>query len=675
MVRRDRMPLAWWVALLWGSCYVSSAQEITAFRLTGVEGYNNLRYVRDQFVATQPAIGSAPGATSTQGLSEFREELFVMTHSYIYHPNLLSLDIGFGPILQQSSFLTDEEETKSGAALYNFSGRAKFLRDKPYQGSVFYDHLNPTVIVAPGQAMTQQNTRYGADLALTAPFVPMPVFIDLARSHMQGRGSDRIIDDQIDQFNLRTSHSFPGLGSTQLQYQASKQASLSGSPSLPIQGSNSSNQGLSVDSRFEFGAQRQYDFTNLITFNTQAYELQGQAPIPERREGRLFLDLRGRYSSELQCFAFFNHSASDQGDLSSRVNSLAAGANYNPRPEISASASMHADQNQTRQLSSKTRGMDGSVRLQKTLPLGVLQASYAVRYDQREQIATASQTDVIGERLTLIGSSYVVLAQQHANPLSVVLVNVARTQTFGEGVDYVLTQVGTETRVQRLIGGAILDGQDLLVDYSYDLGGTYASSQTDQTLNLNWSLGSYFNAYFRYLDSAPKLESGVSSFPLNAVRSNLYGMRADVPFKAMLQMILGGSLEREDRRETLAPYRRSAEELYAQVEDPFFAAGNYRVAARRTRVVYDNSLQNVNLRGYDARYWVRFLSGVELSVNLNAESDTGGLLERRRLVSTAKAEWNYRKLKMTFDVGRTLETQGDFRRAPVLLQLQVRRDF
>jgi len=62
-------------------------------------------------------------------------------------------------------------------------------------------------------------------------------------------------------------------------------------------------------------------------------------------------------------------------------------------------------------------------------------------------------------------------------------------------------------------------------------------------------------------------------------------------------------------------------------------------------------------------------------LNLSAENDTGGPVERQRLVSTARAEWNFRKLKMTFDMGRTVETQGDFRRAPALLQLQARREF
>ena len=521
---------------------MSAAQEIAPFRITGVEGHNTVRYMRDEFVTTQPGSGATPGTRSRQAQSDLREELFVMTHSYVYHPNLLSLDIGGGPILQHGSFANDTEETKSGGALYNFSGRAMFLRDKPYQGSVFFEHLNPTLNVAPGQVLTQENTRYGADFSLMAPVTPVPMYIDASRSHFQGRGADRVIDDQIDRVNLRASRSFGALGSTQVQFQSTQQASMSGSPNLPIQTSNSHNQGLSADSRFQFGAARQYDLTNLITLNTQAYALQGQNPIPERKDARMFLDLRGRHSKELQSFGFYNYSASDQGELTSTVNSAAAGLNYTPRPEMMAGIGVHGDDSQTKQLSTISRGVDGSLRYQKALPLGVAQVSYGLRYDQREQKAVASQTGLIGERITLAGTAYVALGHPHVTAGTIGVSNATRTQTYVEGRDYALTLVGAETRLQRLIGGAILDGQELLIDYAYDVGGTFAYSQSDQTLNLNWSVLSYFNTYFRYLDSEPRLGSGNSTFPLNTVRSQLLGARADVPVRMRVDMMLGGSV-------------------------------------------------------------------------------------------------------------------------------------
>jgi hypothetical protein len=450
---------------------------------------------------------------------------------------------------------------------------------------------------------------------------------------------------------------------------------MSGSPNLPIQSSNSNSQGMSVDSRLQFGSARQFDLANLITLNTQGYTLQGQNPIPERKDGRVFLDLRGRHSPQLQSFGFYNYSSSDQGELSTTVHSAAAGLNYAPRPDLAAGIGIHGDESQLKQFSSNSRGADASLRYQKALPLGVAQVSYGLRYDQREQRATAAQTSVVGERISLVGTGFSALGRQHVSAGSLSVSNATRTQTFVEGRDYIRSLVGAETRLQRLIGGAILDGQDLLVDYTYDVGGTFAYSQADQTLNLNWALLNYFNTYIRYLDSEPHLNSGSPAYPLNTVHSNLYGARADVPVRLFVDMTLGGSLERENRHETISPYRREAQELYVQTEDPLFGTGNLRLSSRRTRITFSNAVQNVSLQGYDLRYWSRTRLGIDLSANLSHEVDMGGVVERRRMITSARAQWIYRKLNLSFDLGRTQETQGEFKRSRALVQVTARRDF
>ncbi len=662
------------ISLLCVFCQVGFAQEIAPFRLTSFEGYNNLRYVDNQLQITQPGMALSSGTNSMQGQSELHEDLFIMTHSYVYHPNLLSLDIGLGPIWQRSSFLDNSGVTKSSGMAFNFSGRAKILRDKPIQGSVYYEHLNPTLNVAPGQVISQQNSGYGADLALNSNSVPTPMYIDFSHSHVQGRGADRIIDDELERLNLRSSYSFGSVGSTQAQYHTSKQASSSGSPNLPIQGARSNDQGLSIDSRFQFGQEKQYDVSNVVTFNSQAYRLDGQNAIPDRRDDKFFLDFRARHSKELQTFGSVSHSSSGQGSLNSSVNSSAAGLNYASSTELTLSADMRTDDNKSRQLTSSTRSVDGSVRFQHKLPLGLAEASYTLRHDLRQQVAAAVQANIIGEHAALAGTSYLALTQPHVSPGSVVVVNATRTQTYIEGNDYLLALVGVETRLQRMIGGSIVDGQDVLVDYSYELGGSFSYRQTDQMLNLSWTLGSYFNAYLRFLDSAPRLSSGYAYFPLNLVHSSLYGWRVDAPLKMQPGLSLGASMERESRRETIAPYWRHSDEIYVQAEDPAFGAGNLRLSWRRTRLVYDGSVQNVDLHGYDLRYWAHLVWGPDLSANLNAEIDRGGPVERRRLVATAKAEWSYRKLRLSADMGRTVESQGGFRRAPALLQVQARRE-
>ena len=658
-------------ALVAGAISTCQAQEIAPFRFTGMEGYVGVRAVNDQL--TTRSSGGAGGLRTRQAQSDLREEIFVMTHSYVYHPNLATLDIGGGPILQQGSFGTDTGDTSSQATLYNFTARASFLRDKPYQGGVFFEHLNPAVSVAPGQVLTQQNEQYGMNFALLAPATPVPVRLDATHAHFRGTSTDRFIDDQIDRFSLRASRSFGALGSTQFQYQSTDQASESGNPNLPIQRSSSRNQGMNLDSRFQLGARRQFDLVNLLSFNTQSYTLE-QGSLPERRDMRFLLDARARHSEQFQTFALYNYSSSVQGDLSSTGRSSAAGLTYWLSPDLSTSAGARIENTDSTQAATRLRGVDGSVRYFTPLAAGELQTSYTVRLDHREQTATASTGPVIGERIVLTGIAFVTLARQHVTPGSIAVSNVTRTQSYLEGVDYAVTVVGAETRLQRVVGGNIVDGQTLLVDYQFDVGGTFAYRQQDQTASLNWSYRGVFNAYFRHLESTPTITSGQPTFPLNHIRSDVIGARADVPLRLRFEMLAGGFSEREDRTETISPFQRSAQEGYVQSELPM-SAGSVRLALRRTRVDYQNASQGVNLHAYDLRYWSRRLWGLDLAADLSRETDSGGTVPRRRDVVSIKSLWVYRKVRVSFDLGRTREMQGPVERTRSGGRLLMRRDF
>jgi len=648
----------------------SRAAEIEAFKLTGIDGYVTLNYVQDQQTTDQPGTASR----SRQAQSGFRNEIFVMTHSYVYHPNLMTLDLGGGPILHSESFTGETGAARARGALYNLTARATLLRDKPYTGTVFFSHLNPTVSVAPGQVLTQENTRYGFDFSLLGAASPVPLQAGFTRSHSQGRGADRLVDDRIDQFNLGASRSYGALGSTSVQYQTSHQASQSGSQNLPIQSSKASNHALNVDTRLQFGEKRQYDLANLVSFNTQGYAL-GSAALPDLKDGRFVLDLRARHSDKLHSHGLYNYGHSHQGELDSVIQAASAGLSYWPVTGLETSLGMRGDNNRTRQFNARSNGIDGSFRYEQPLPVGVGQLSYGARYDSRAQQAQSSQTSVLGELITLSGVAYIALSRPNVVGGTPVVSNAGRTQIFVAGVDYLLTVVGTETRLQRLIGGRILDGEQVLVDYAYDVGGTYAYNQFDQTLNLNWSLSRYANGYFRHFISAPRLASGSPSFPLNEVRSSIYGLRADLPFNPGLQVTLGGGIEFEDRHESVSPYRRMANDLYLQTDEPLFDFGNLRASLRRSRIEYAVAAQNSDVRGYELRYWSRQWFGIDLTAVLSAERDDAGLVPRHRSDGSIGVQWQERKFTLTSGLIRTRETQAGIERNRTTFQFLAKRDF
>ena len=647
----------------------SHAEEIEPYQLTGVDGYATQQYVRDEQTTDQPGT-----TRSRQAQSAFRTEIFAMTHSYVYHPNLMTLDLGGGPIYHSENFAGDTGEAQARGGLYNLTARATLLRDKPYTGSLFFSHLNPTVSVAPGQVLTQENTRYGFDFSLLAAASPVPLQAGFTRSHTQGKGVDRLVDDRIDQFNLNASRSYGALGSTQFQYQTSHQESQSGSQNLPIQSSTANNQAVNLDTRLQFGDNRQYDLANVVSVNTQDYALES-GTFPELRDRRFMLDLRARHSDKLHSFGLYNYGHSTQGDLDSVTQAASAGLSYWPMTGLETSLGVRGDSNDTQQFTAQSHGMDGSVRYEQPLPVGAAQVSYGVRYDSRRQQSQSSQTSVLGERIALIGVTWIALAHPYVVAGTPVVTNAGRTQTFVAGVDYVLTVVGTETRLQRLIGGNILDGEQLLVDYSYDVGGTYAYNQVDQTLNLNWNLSNNINTYFRHFTSAPRLASGLPTFPLNEVNSSTVGLHADLPFSVGLPVTVGGGIEYEDRHETVAPYRRLADDLYLQTDEPLLGLGNFRASFRRSRIEYAVAAQNSNLRGYELRYWSRHWFGIDLTAALSGQRDDAGLIPLRRVDGSIGLQWQERKFTLTSSLLRTRETQAGVELNRTTFQFLAKRSF
>lgn len=654
-----------------------AAEEIAPFRMTSFDGYATTRYVSDQQTSVQ-SLSATPGAagrsTSSQGSSGFRTDVFVNGHGYVFHPNFLSLDIGGGPVVDMQRMSTDSYgQTSASATLFNLSTRASLLRGKPISGNIYFDHLNPTLTVAPGEVIAQENTRFGFDAGVTSALSPLPVRVAYASTHVAGQGATRKLDDTVEQFSLNTSRSFGALGSTQMQYQQSRQASYSGNLALPIQASTSETQGLNFDTRLQFGSERQHDFTQLFSSNNRQYTVGGNG-LPKQSDMNVLFDLRSRPARQLGTYGTLQYLTSEQGVVNSRTQVMAGGLNWTPGNAWEAGLGLRGERNKSTDFEVSTRSLDSHLKYRQEILSGIFQSGYSLHYEQRDQLASAASSSVVSESLD-IAITPLALARQHILISSIRVLNPTRTQVYVEGIDYRVTVLGYETRLERTIGTSIPLGEQVLVDYSYDTGGSYSLNQLDQNFNASWGVSRFFNVFYRRYDASPRLSGGTASFQLNEVQSDIFGARGEWPFRFLVPMTVGGSFEREDRMETIAPFRRESQDIFLQTDESFFGMGNYRLSARKLRVKYQSFGQDVDITGYDFRSWNRRWFNVDVSMVTSYERDDGGLIPRKRMDNSLNAQWRERKLSINLNYVASKESQGDFRRDRQMLNLLLRRDF
>jgi hypothetical protein len=360
----------------------------------------------------------------------------------------------------------------------------------------------------------------------------------------------------------------------------------------------------------------------------------------------------------------------------STLNAASASATYRFTPGLTGSAGLRAETTRGNRLDATLYVADGSALYEQPLWGGQASIGYTFAYARRDQQALAADARVTGEHVTLTGTRFVTLGRPQPVAASVVVSNLARTQVFVEGVDYVLVALGLNLRIQRLVGGGILEGQEVLVDYAFLTGGTFALTQRDQSVSVNWGWRNIVNLYTRWLDVAPHLSSGTPTAPLNPVRSVVWGARSDVPVSGFGQALtLGGSVERERRHEEILPYRRASDEVYGEVQLPVVASGTLRLAGRRLRIDYDNAPeQGVRLRGRDLRLFAQVGFGVDVSLDATRERDTGQPIVRERSLTSARAQWRRRMLSLSIALTRAVDVQGSSERRRTYGQLTLRRD-
>jgi hypothetical protein len=682
-----RCAIVWiWLGITCGT--VGLAQEVTNFKFTGYEASVSTNVQTDTSSTVTPIANSTDVIRTDQRQTDVRLETSLMTHSYVYHPKFLSLDMGVGIVSSANTLQTNDITVKTREPLYNYSLHGSVLPEKPLHGTFFFDRLNLSPTVGSGESFIQSNDKYGFTTTVMAPLLPVTVLLDVTREENKGKGSVRSLDEKVDRVGVSVRKDISKYGATDVRYSSVNQNSSNGVNGLPVQSSTQDSQAISVDTRFRLGTTTQYDLNNRIEYSTQRYGFT-QGVMQELKDARFGLDYRGYHATNLNSFASFQSNHATQDVFFNNSNAIFGGATWTVDKDFDVSGGAHAGNAQATQSSNRSMGVDASTRYSRPLAIGTGAVNYSVRYEKFDQTASNPLTPVLKERVTINKTTDSLLTYRNVNVATIKVWNSNCTVVdalSGDrycvlGQDYVVTQLGTTTSLRMALGTTTfpIDSAEVLVDYEYENGGTYGSAQVDQSLGFTWTLSPQFNVFARYSDFNPRVTSGNPTIPLSQIKSLWYGLRATVPLSVRYDLVFTGNLDQEDRRDanpgdTNTSYVRTSGEFYLRGELPTTFSNDYRAGMRRVRLVADIATQSVDQTSYELAFGWRTSNGLNLVASALVERDSELLTERDRRTLSLRALWRYRRFFASADLERTRETQDLYARDRTVGRLTLRRD-
>ena len=645
---------------------VFAQDDVTPFRLTGIEGHVELRYNENQ------QTNSDSGASSTQTSKMTEEQVYLMTHSYIYHPNFLKMDLGIGPVFDQSSFDTDAGNSSDNSTEYDLNARLRFLDGKPYPLTLYYDRDHPTVALTLTDSFKQKNVRYGAEFQLMEPVLPFNLSMGASHHQTQGQGFNLRIDDEIDLATIRAQMSLAHDGYTQFIYNTVNAYSESGYVSQPTVSSTTQTDSYTLDSRMYFGDHNQMQLSNYLIHTDQG----GERPL---NEWRYTPELRVTNSEDLDSYYRLIYASSDQVTVTSSDIGASGGFSYKKSDNVTITGELHTDKASTTGLDISNYGVAGSILYKKEYSFGTLNLSAGLNADYFDREASQS-VPVANLLLKLIGTTsqflpndnidlytiqvYRVFAGGSQSPLTVGI-NTSCDGTF----DILGTSINAKTTIENCNGATDGDIQ-VSVSYDYDPGGTVSFTNLVQSYQANLLLYQNYNLYVRYRDSSASVKSGTPTQPLPEAHNSQVGAQVDYPLYNSLR--IGGELTYEKEDGTLNTYTRDSAELHAQFG---LFNGLLYASTRHVNINYVNTTQDLYLVRNALRFRARPWNRVSLTFEISDEEQTGGNTYQQTHIVLFNAEWRLRKLKMLAEARHVTNTFGTSETELLYINLTARRDF
>lgn len=645
------------------------AAEIAAFRLTEFWAYLELKYRIDEINNKSTGVESDIDDTRQQ------VEFGASTTSYVFHPKLLQMRIAASLLSDRQNVAREQLSLPPIAAdvsrssrddlLLNLDATFQFLKDKPYPTTITYIRDNPIVNTGLEGSFMQETERIGLDSSLRDT-LPFDLSVNAFKDSSFGESLNRVVDFKSDRVAFKATKSYSPGNRLALDLETANQESRNGDPRRPIQEVVRHAQRVSLATTSQLGGDGQIRIDQSASFNRR--------DEPDVTDTSYIPRLRWTHSPawESRYQYRFSQSERPESDFRNRTEAFSASVHYSPSQSFNSLIRSDFDRSDEEdRLRQSAMGLSGRASIKRDMPLGQLNMSMELGYRLEDRVSESPRLVVEEEPVTLVGTAPAPLSRNFVASETVVIRNATGTQTYIEGVDYLLSELGSQTRIERLINGSILDGETVFVDYEAESGGTFAFSQVDQALSADFRFARFHNVFFRYFNTRQDLESGVSTLPFNPVKAIELGLREQLPLRwGGVQLFGEARYLRQD--EDINPFDQTS--LTVSIQAPVAQRLKLNASASRNIVEYGLSEEDSDLIAFNTNLTWQAANNLTIQAEGHYDEDTGGTVLRSNTRWRMGAQWRYRKISLRLDTRYIRQRQGDLDNDRYELWLQIRRD-
>lgn len=635
----------------------ANAVEFAAFRTTDVESAIELRYRQHESINSNAGIVSSSSEQTT-----YEEEFSVLTHNYIIHPNFVKLDMGAGFTLTQNEYETITGTNQDKDDLYSLTLRAGFLGKKPYPSSIYYLRENPATFSGLEDPLQQTNTRYGFDLALRDPVVPFSMKIYSSYIDNSGSSLQRLVNDTTDTYGFQAWKVYSENYSHRLNFEHNDKFSASGSLALPIAPTLEITDLLNYSSEGFFGEQQQIRYQDHINFTRRQGVVTGD-------ELRFTPYLSWKHSDEVRSTYKYEYLDSSQNSLNTRNQGFIGDLYYQYNKEVKFELEALVEDYQTTVVENKSVGTNARVAYQRPITNGTFNLVTGLDYRENQRNASTTQDNIVGETITLSGLTPVALSREFIISGSIVIQNLARSQTFIENLDYRVIEIGSRSEIQRLGGSSIADPEQVVVDYSYQTGGSVDYSSQTWFYDAGVSFDQ-FNLYLRHRLNEQKLGSGAPTLPLYSKNTLEYGGAVEYPLSNRVE--LGAKADMVRERDSNSPHDAQLYDVYSQVI--LGDSSTLRLSVNKVIIDNLNSIEDSDVTRFSMIYRSRLRNRMLMSAEAYSDKDAGGTVFRKNEDLKFTMQWRVYALTLNAQAVFGREQSGTVENENTRFLLTVRRD-